>query len=204
MQNLTAQPLTALGIDPGKKPGYCSLLPGSPAYLTTAQPFLHPPRPWDIAACESQFVAPGETSRRRQSTRIATGGIITLAQIAGAQLAAAPAKLKLMLPYSVWTGALWANAGARLDAEVAIGYLRDWLVIRIGHNNAQAATEDEVVSFGVALAALEIGDAKSGTLKNGQHWKRIKQPLWFTVKIVQPAKAAGRKFGKGLRAAGFK
>lgn len=193
--------LSCLGIDPGRKPGFCHLQEGFSPLLSASDQGI----PSDIAACESQFVASGKASRRGKKVRVSSAGIITLAQIAGAQLAAAPAKLKLFLPYDVWTGMLWSDAGARLDAEVAITRLRGMLAKELGLFAAAAASEDELVAFGVALAGLAIGEAKSGKLLSGQAWKRTKQPLWFCVKLEQVAKKAGRKFAKRLaRPEGFR
>jgi hypothetical protein len=186
-----------LGIDPGEKPGYCVL---SQSDLFTAKSYCHALEAcgkFDIVAVEGQFIAPKKASRNGAKLKVGHQTVPTLALTAGLQLGEPRAELRLVLGPAVWRGLLWSDSPAiyGLAQEPTLNRLR-----ALAPSLAEAS-DDEVMAFGVALAARLVGNNKTGTLRNGTPWKLRKQPGRFEVVIERP-KAKARAFVKTLK--GFK
>ena len=182
-----------LGIDPGESPGYCWRQDGSVAYLGSG------PVP-DIAYCvtavEGQFQAPrGKASRDGKKLRVNSKAPLSLALTAGMQLAEPRAKLKLVMAPPVWRGLLWSDGGGLygLSQEATLNRLRELLSPEL-----QGASPDEVMAFGICLAAELVGFQKKGQLRNGTPWKLLKQPGRFEV-VVEKPRAKARAFVKTLK-----
>lgn len=181
-----------LGIDPGESPGYCWRHDGRIAYLDSEPPSVGE---FDIAAVEGQFQAPrGKASRNGKKLRVNSKAPLSLALTAGMQLAEPRAKLKLVMAPPVWRGLLWSDGGGLygLSQEATLNRLRELLP-----PERQGASPDQIMAFGLALAAELVGFNKKGTLRNGTPWKLLKQPGRFEVVVEKPL-AKARAFVKGL------
>lgn len=186
--------MNILGIDPGAKPGYCYRNHG--VTINTSKgcsgDFVY-----DIAACEGQFVAPkGKASRDGKALKVHHRTPLTLSFTAGMQLAEVRAELKLVMTPPVWRGILWSDGyagGYGLSQEATLNRLRELLPFE--------ASDDEVMAFGICLAAEKVGTASKGELRNGTPWKRVKQPGRYELQVEKPKRAA-RAFVKGLATAG--
>ncbi len=182
--------LSCLGIDPGASPGYAWRSVGGELRVATRPPL----GPFSIIAVEGQFQAPrGRASRGGEVLSIHHQAPLTLALTAGMQLQAIDAEIKLVMAPPVWRGLLWADGGGRYGlAMVATRNRLLQLEPRL-----VSATDDEIMAFGIMLAAEAVGNAKAGAMKDGTPWKLVKQPGRFEVKVSTP-KAKARAFAKAL------
>lgn len=184
--------LCCLGIDGGTNPGYCRRWNGH----LWVQPDLGAwaSLQFDVAAVEGQFATrSGFVSRGGKKLKVSLESQLTLAFIAGGQLAVVNARRKLRLSPDVWRGMLWTDGADRtLSKEATLQRLRDWQPL------LRTASDDEVEAFGIATAAELIGLAKKGTLRNGQAWVAKKQKFGEDVKLVS-VRGKARAFAKGLK-----
>jgi hypothetical protein len=177
-----------LGIDPGAKPGYATRQAGVLQVSTTFR------EAWsrvafDIVAFETQHVRP-------RGSKIHHKTPLSLAVTAGWQMGHATAVLRLGLPPGIWRGMLWSDGYAQgygIDGDATIARLKAWLP------ELATASGDECEAAGIEAAARMIGTAKTGVLRCGQAWHRVKQPWGFRIEPVSAAKKSARAFAKGLK-----